>query len=189
MTLRLRDHLVVSVTFVTLGREMSVPMHKHGALWIYKIVMANNQLRPPPNVRRELNHLTNVITPVMGQHTVNARMHSMRTLSRFFHPIANSSVEWVTSKGYSMPQWGVYKTRIEEGSDRQTNRMLNLIFPNCCYTTYLDRFNRFSFKRNRVKTRENDFTFISSWCDVNCWNQHQASWTLKLILCRVTYWT
>ena len=50
--------------------------------------MANNQLRPPPNVRRELNHLTNVITPVMGQHTVNARMHSMRTLSRFFHPIA-----------------------------------------------------------------------------------------------------
>ena len=38
--------------------------------------MADNQLRPPPNVRRELNHLTNVINPVMGQHTVNARMLS-----------------------------------------------------------------------------------------------------------------
>ena len=57
---------------------------------------------PHPNVRRELNHLTNVITPVMGQHTVNAQMHSMRTLSRFFHPIANSNVESVTRKDNSM---------------------------------------------------------------------------------------
>ena len=98
--------------------------------------MANNQLRPPPNVRRELNHLTNVITPVMGQHTVNARMHSMRTLSRFFHPIANSSVESVTRKGYSMSQLDVCKPRIDEGSDRQTNKMLNLIFLNCYYAAY-----------------------------------------------------
>ena len=63
--------------------------------------MANDQLRPLPNVRRELNHLTNVITLVIGQHTVNARM---RTLSLFFHPIANSNVESVTSKGYWMPE-------------------------------------------------------------------------------------
>ena len=138
---------------------MSVPMHKHCALWIYKIVMANNQLRPPPNVRRELNHLTNVITPVMGQHSVNARMHSMRTLSRFFHPIANSSVESVTSKGHSMPQWGVCRTRIEEGSDRQSNQMLNLIFPKlllrCTFSTdsigfTLKKLSKSSQKRKRM---------------------------------------
>ena len=113
----------------------------------------------------------------------------MRTLSRFFHPIANLSVESVTRKGYSMPEWGVYKTRIDERNDRQTNQKLNLVFPNCYNVEYLDRLNRFYFKRNWVKTLENDFTFRSSCCDVDCWNQHWASWTLKLMLCIATYWT
>jgi hypothetical protein len=79
-----------------------------------------------------INHLTNVISPRRGP------------VSRFYRPLINSSEIWSRPRyqeGYSMPEWGVYKTRIEEGSDRQTNQVMNLIFPNCNYAAYLRQIN------------------------------------------------
>ena len=124
----------------------------------------------------------------MGQHTVNARMlsHALTLFSPYSKlkcgvgsPIV---AQWQLTQ---RQQWGVCKPRIVEGSDRPTNQMLNLIFPSCYYTAYLDRFS-FNFKRNKVKKTKSGekkwerFYPRGSCYGVNCWNQRLASWTLKL---------
>ena len=182
MTLHFRDHLVVSHHF----RDTRAGHVRTDAYtrWFVNIQDCHGGLSITTTSECE----TWTKSPHERDPPLITASSSMRTLSRFFHLVANSSVESVTRKGFSMPEWGVYKTRIEERSDRQTNQKLNLIFLNWYYAAYVDRLNRFYFRRNWVKTLENDFTLRRSCCDVDWWNQHQASWTLKLMLCRATYW-
>ena len=44
-------------------------------------------------------------------------------------------------EGYSMPELNVYKLRIEEGSERQANQIINFIFLNCCYAANIQQIN------------------------------------------------
>ena len=76
-------HLMVSVTFVTLERDMSVLMHTHDS-FVYiqdcygvKSITTTSECETLTKSPHQRDH------PRKGQHTVNARMHSMRTLSRF----------------------------------------------------------------------------------------------------------